>query len=88
MAEFSGYDGHRLVDVERLSEERTGVALLSPAGFEVRLVFDMAAGKVVYENSSIPAKSRREEMRLESLSVADAVRLARAAVSMKMNDTR
>ena len=78
LAAFKGYDDYFLYDAECLVEGRTGVILLDTLGFEYRMVFDNRTKEVVYRNALIPVKDRRETMREESISVADAVKIARA----------
>jgi hypothetical protein len=75
-----GYEDCFINSAERLYDKRVGVILLAPSGFECSLVYDVEAMEVVYKDMSIPAKSRREDMRRESVSVADAVKLAKKAV--------
>ena len=74
------YAGHYLYDVNRLDDERIGVSLVAPSGFEVRLVYDVHTLDVIYKDILIPEKSRREAMIRESVSVADAVKLAKNIV--------
>jgi hypothetical protein len=74
-----GYEDSFLFDVKRLNDERIGIGLLTPSGFSVKLVYEVKALKVSYENTRIPEKSAREAMRRESISVADAVKLAKSA---------
>jgi hypothetical protein len=86
MAGFSGYDDYSLLDVYELRPGFIGVAMLCPIGFHETLVFDYRNGnrEVVYRDAYIPSKKRREAMRREGISAADAVKLARAA--LKVND--
>ena len=77
-ATLKGYDDYFLYDAECLDEGRIGVILLDTLGFEFRLVFNKRTKEVVYRNALIPVKKRRESMKKESISVADAVRIARA----------
>ncbi len=74
-AGFSWYRDCYLYDVSEVGGERVGLILLSPLGFEIRLVWDHKAGEI-YKDLLVPEKSRREAMRLESIRVADAVELA------------
>ena len=76
-----GYEDCFLYDVNRLDNERIGVVLISPAGFEVRLVYDVHTLDVIYLDMLVPRKSKREAMRSESVSVTDAVKLAKCVVS-------
>jgi hypothetical protein len=83
MVDFSGYENYSLLDVYQW---RTGffcVVALCPAGFHETFVFDCRDGKkeVVYRDVYIPRKEKREELRRESILVADAVRLARSAIA-------
>jgi len=75
---FWRHENHFLHDVNRLNDELIGVTLISPSGFEVNLVYDVSTLKIVYRNSSLHRRHRREAMRHESISIADAVRLARS----------
>ena len=77
-----GYQNCFLYDVNRLNNEQIGVILISPSGFEVRLVYDVNTLEVLYLDMFVPEKSRREAMRRESVSVADAFKLAKS-VDMK-----
>jgi hypothetical protein len=54
--------------------------MLCPAGIQETFIYDTRNGKVeiIYRDAMIPLKSRREELRRESIKVADAVRLAQA----------
>jgi len=79
-AGFWGHERHFLHDVERLGDGRLGVVLLTPIGFELRMVFDLATKKMAYEEMSVPNKNRREIMRRESIFVSDAVKLAKSAM--------
>ena len=71
-----GYEDHFLYDVNRLEDGQIGVVLISPVGFEVRAVYDVNTLDVLYLDTLLPEKSRRDVMRRESVSVADAVKLA------------
>ena len=73
-----GYVDCFLHDVNRLNDERIGVVLISPSGFEIRLVYDVKTLNVLYLDTLLPNKARREAMRRESVSVADAVKLAKS----------
>jgi len=74
------YEDCFLYDVNRLNNERIGIILISPSGFEVRLVYDVNTLDILYVDTLLPEKSRREAMRRESVSVADAVKLAKSVV--------
>jgi hypothetical protein len=82
MADFTGYDDYRLIDVYQWRQGFFGVVMLCPAGIHETFVFDCRDGKreVVYRDVYIPRKEKREELRRESILVADAVRLAKAVV--------
>ena len=75
-----GYEDCFLYDVNRLDDEQVGVVLITPLGFEVRVVYEVDTLDVLYLDTVLPEKSRREAMRRESVSVADAVKLAKSAV--------
>jgi hypothetical protein len=79
MAAFSGYEGYSLLDVYEWRSGMFGVVMLCPAGIHETMVFDCRDGKreVVYRDVYIPRKEKREELRRESILVADAVKLAR-----------
>jgi len=72
------YEDCFLYDVNRLSNERIGVVLISPSGFEVRLVYDVSTLDILYVDTLLPEKSKREAMRRESVSVADAMKLVKS----------
>jgi hypothetical protein len=72
-----GYEKCFLHDMNRLNEGRIGVTLLSPSGFEIQVVYDVETLDAVYTDMRVPEKSARGAMRRESISVADAVKLAR-----------
>jgi hypothetical protein len=74
------YENYFLYDVNRLGNERIGVSLISPSGYEVKLVYDVSTLDVLYSDISLHEKSKREAMRHESISVADAIKLARSVV--------
>ena len=75
-----GYENCFLYDVNRLNNERIGVVLISPSGFEIRLVYDVNMLDTIYREMFVPEKSKREAMRRESVSVADAVKLVKRAM--------
>jgi hypothetical protein len=82
MADFTGYDDYSLLDVYQWRPRFYGVAMLCPAGIHETFVFDCRDGKkeVIYRDMYVPRKEKRNEVRRESILVADAVRLAKAAV--------
>jgi hypothetical protein len=81
MADFTGYDDYSLLEVYQWRPGLFGIVMLCPAGIHETFIFDTRNGKkeVIYRDAMIPRKSRREELRRESIKVADAVRLAQAA---------
>jgi hypothetical protein len=81
MAEFSGYEGYSLLDVYEWRPGMFGVVMLCSAGIHETFVFDCRNGKreVIYRDVYIPRKEKREELRRESILVADAMKLAKAA---------
>ena len=83
MADFTCYGDYSLYDVYQWRPGFYGVVMLCPAGFHETLVFDCRDGKreIVYRDVYIPRKEKREELRRESIFVADAVRLAKSAVA-------
>jgi hypothetical protein len=83
MAGFKGYDGYSLLDVYWWRPGFYAVIMLCPVGFHETFVFDCRDGRqeAVYRDVFIPKKKTREEMRKNSILVADAVRLAKAAVA-------
>jgi hypothetical protein len=82
MADFSGYENYSLLDVYEWRPGMFGVVMLCPAGIHETLIFDCRDGKseIVYRDVDIPRKEKREELRKESILVADAVRLANLAL--------
>jgi hypothetical protein len=62
-----------------------GVVMLCPVGFHETFVFDCRNGKreIIYRDVYIPRKEKREELRQESILVADAVKLAKLAMTVK-----
>jgi hypothetical protein len=80
MADFTGYDDYSLLDVYQWRAGFYGVVMLCPAGIQETFIFDTRNGnkEVIYRDAMIPRKSRREELRRESIKVADAVRLAQS----------
>jgi hypothetical protein len=82
MADFTGYDDYSLLDVYQWRTGLYGVVMLCQAGIHETMVFDCRGGKreVIYRDVYIPRKEKREELRRESILVADAVRLANAAL--------
>jgi hypothetical protein len=74
-----GYENCFLHDVNRLNERRIGVTLLSPSGFEIRVVYDVETLDAVYTDMRVSEKSKREVMRRKSIFVSDAVKLAKSA---------
>jgi hypothetical protein len=83
MADFTGYDDYRLLDVYQWRTGFFGVVMLCPAGIHETMIFDCRDGKreVIYRDVYIPRKEKREELRRESILIADAVRLAEVAIS-------
>jgi len=77
-----GYENYHLHDVYELRKGLFGVVMLCPVGFQETIVYDTRNGQreAVYHDAVIPRKARREEIRQESILVADTVRLARTAV--------
>ena len=74
-----GYEDCFLYDVNRLDEDRIGVGLIYPSGFEIRLVYDVKTLDTLYSETLLPEKDRRETMKRDSISVTDAVKLAKFA---------
>ena len=87
-ATFEGYDDHYLYDVHTIGEGRIGLVLLSPLGFEIRLAMEKKGGRAIYENILVPEKSKRVAMRQVSISMADAVKLAKSVVAHGIAETR
>jgi hypothetical protein len=83
MADFAGYDDYSLLDVYEWRPGMFGVVMLCPVGFHETLVFDCRNEKkeVIYRDMYVPRKEKRNELRRESILVADAVRLAKASVN-------
>jgi hypothetical protein len=75
-----GYENHFLYDVNRLDNERIGVVLISPLGFEVRSVYGVKTLDVLFLDTSVPEKQRCEAMRRESISVADAIKMVKSVM--------
>jgi hypothetical protein len=90
IAKFTGYGDYSLCDVYEWRPGFFGVVMLCPVGFLETLVFDTRDGKmeVIYRDATIPSKSRREEMRRESIKVVDAVRLAKSAVEYQDSESQ
>jgi hypothetical protein len=85
-AGFWGHERHFLHDVERLSDGRVGVVLLTPIGFELHMVFDLKTKEMIYETTNVPSKDRREGMKRESIFITDAVKIAKNAVKYQNGD--
>jgi hypothetical protein len=83
IAEFSGYEGYRLLDVYEWRSGMFGVVVLCPEGIRETLVFDCRDSKreIIYRDIYLPMKKKREELRRESILVADAVRLAKLTIA-------
>jgi hypothetical protein len=64
--------------VNRLSKEQIGVILISPSDFEIKLVYDVNTLDVLFVDTLVHEKSERESMRRESISVTDAIKLAKS----------
>jgi hypothetical protein len=81
MAEFLGYEDYRLLDVYEWRSGMFGVVMLCPEGIRETFVFDCRDGKreIIYRDIYVPMKKKREELRRESILVADAVRLGKSA---------
>jgi hypothetical protein len=84
MANFTGFGDYSLLDVYQWRTGFYGVVMLCPAGIHETMVFDYRDGKreIIYRDAYIPRQERREELRLESILVADAVRLAKCHISI------
>jgi hypothetical protein len=82
MASFTGYDDYSLLDVYQWRPGFYGVVMLCPDGIHETFIYDTRNGKkeVIYGDAMIPLKNRREELRRESIKVADAVKLAKSVV--------
>jgi hypothetical protein len=82
IADFTGDDDYSLLDVYQWRTGLFCVVMLCPAGFHETFVFDCRDGKreVIYRDVYIPRKEKREELRRESILIADAVRLANTAL--------
>jgi hypothetical protein len=78
-----GYENCFLHDVNRLNREQIGLSLMSPSGFEVRLVYDVNTLEVIYYDMKMHEKTKREAMRSQSVSVPDAIKLAKNVVNTK-----
>ncbi|MDR1510049.1 MAG: hypothetical protein LBS53_10455 [Synergistaceae bacterium] len=83
MADFSGYEDYSLLDVYEWRSGMFGVVMLCPAGFHETLIYDCRNKKkeVVYRDMYVPRKEKRNELRSESILVADAVRLAKSVLT-------
>ena len=71
---LKGYEDCFLYDVLRLNNARMGLVLISPLGFEIRLVYDVNTLAAFYVDMLLPEKSRREAMRSESVSIVGVVK--------------
>jgi hypothetical protein len=80
VAEFTGYDDYSLLDVYQWKPGFYVVVMLCPAGFHETLVFDCRNRKseVIYRDTYIPRKEKREELRGKSILVSDAIKLAKS----------
>ncbi|MDR1581460.1 MAG: hypothetical protein LBS35_13975 [Synergistaceae bacterium] len=58
------------------------LGMLCPVGFHETLIFDCRNGKreIIYRDMYISRKEKREELRRESIFMANAVRLAKSAI--------
>jgi hypothetical protein len=82
IADFKGYEDYSLLDVYEWKEGLILVAMLCPNGFHETMVYDCRDGKreIIYRDAFIPSKKRRAELRKESITVGEAVMLARKAI--------
>jgi hypothetical protein len=82
MAGFKGYGDYSLLDVYVWREGLIGVTMLCPAGFHETHVYDCRndGQELIYRDVYIPSKKRRAELRKESVTVSEAVSLARKAI--------
>ena len=80
LAKLEGFDDYMLCDVEKISQDRLGLVLLSAVGFERHIVFDVSSHKILYDDSFIPARALREKMASASIRVVEAKRLAKLAL--------
>jgi hypothetical protein len=89
MADFTGYDDYSLLDVYQWRSGFFGVVMLCPVGICETFIFDCRDGKmeVIYRDAYIPRKGKREELRSESILVADAVRIAKSAIEHSVEQT-
>jgi hypothetical protein len=82
MADFTGYDDYSLLDVYEWKKGLIVTVMLCPVGFHETRVYDLRNGgrELIYRDAFIPSKKTREKMRKESVTVAEAIRLARKAI--------
>jgi hypothetical protein len=83
MADFKGYGDYSLLDVYQWRPGLFGIVMLCPAGIHETMIFDCRDGKreVIYRDVYIPRKEKREELRRESIFVADAVNLVKTIIT-------
>jgi hypothetical protein len=83
MADFNEYGDYSLIDVYEWRPGLFGIVMLCPVGIQETFVFDCRDGKreIVYRDMYIPGKEKREELRRESILVADAVKLAKSVAA-------
>ena len=83
MADFTGYDDYSLLDVYQWRPGFYGVVMLCTDGIHETFVFDCRNGmrEIVYRDVYIPRKEKRDELRRESILVADAMRLAKTVIN-------
>jgi hypothetical protein len=83
---LKGYEDCFLYSVKRIDRALIGVEILMPDGFDVQLVYGVKTLDVIYREDSIPEKSRREYMRLKSLSVTDVKKIVRGIERYQKNN--
>jgi hypothetical protein len=73
---------YHIYDVYELRSGLFGIVMLCPVVFQETIVYDTRNGKreAVYHDAVIPRKTRREEMRRESILVVDALQIAKSAL--------
>jgi hypothetical protein len=75
-----GYEDCVLLDVLRFDEKRLGVDLIASYGIEYIAVYDVKTLKIIHAHALVPEKSRREAMMRSSISVSDAMKIAKSAL--------
>jgi hypothetical protein len=79
---LNDYDDHFLYDIRPLGDNRMGVIMLCPKGYEKNFVFQSSGTRItsIYEYVNVPQKTLLKTIQRKAVPVSDARKFAREAV--------